>query len=141
MNMRRILIAAVLAVAALAGCQPAVVPTITAVASTTKPGCKAVTTVTGKAAPAGALVEATLERQIAPGGSWVEWKWFETTTPSEGGHIIQVPISKTTGTYSLTYMAPNISQQPTTRLRIRGVGPGSVSAVSTSWYVTRPTCS
>mgnify|MGYP007071591200 CR=1 FL=1 len=136
--MRRILVAAAVMVG-LAACQPVAV-TVTANPSTTAPACKAVTTVTGKLDPKDANREVTLQTQRASDGKWIGWKWFETATPGEGWHVIEVPVNKTTGAYSLTYLAPNTSQPATVRLRVWTTNKGQADVVSKSWYVTRPAC-
>jgi hypothetical protein len=131
--MRRILVAAAVMVG-LAACQPVAV-TVTANPSTTAPACKAVTTVTGKLTPKDANREVDLQTQRASDGKWVPWNWF--TDASDGLGIIQAPIDKATGNYSLTYLAPQHSSPATTRLRIRTTF-NQKDVVSKSWYVTRP---
>jgi len=60
---------------------------------------------------------------------------------SQGHHDIVAPVSKTTGAYSLKYLAPNLTLPSTIRLRVHAVnGPAKIDVVSTSWYVTRPSC-
>lgn len=65
---------------------------------------------------------------------------FGSTT--DGRHDITAPVSKTTGAYSLKYLAPTMQFWPASiRLRVRAYYlPSKIDAVSTSWYVTRPTC-
>jgi len=135
--MRRILIAAAMSVGVLAAtaCQPTP-PTITATPSTLRPACKEVTTVSGKATPAGVLKQVVIEVQKVD-GTWQPWKWFPTGASGEPMQVIAKSI-KLDGTYSLTY-APPIASSPTTRLRIRGTkSPSDPGVVSKSWYVSRP---
>jgi len=91
----------------------------------------------GKVAPAGQVRQVTLE--VQKNGKWQAFRWFESTTDSL--HDIVAPVSKTTGAYTIKYLAPNQVQPATIRLRVHVQhGTSNIDAVSTSWYVTRPTC-
>ena len=133
--MRRLLMALAMTGALLAanGCTPTT--TVTANPSTTKPACKAITTVTGKVTPPGTITRADLE--VQKNGVWQAFRWFESTTDSL--HDISAPVSKTTGAYTIKYLAPNLTQPATIRLRVRVHNlRAKIDTVSTSWYVTYP---
>lgn len=134
--MRRLLMALAMTGALLAanGCTPTT--TVTANPSTTKPACKAITTVTGKVTPPGTITRADLE--VQKNGKWESFYWFTDTT---GGRTdISAAVSKTTGNYSMQYLAPTPQFWPATiRLRVRVHNlRAKIDTVSTSWYVTYP---
>lgn len=139
--MRRILVALTMTGALLAAtaCQPTT--TLTATPSTTKPACKAITTVAGKLTPPNALPSVKLEYQNRQ-GQWEGWFWFRTGAPGEGRTVIEAPVNQKTGAYTLTYVAPNGAApggtSPTTiRLRMHAKRYQGPEATSQSWYVTR----
>lgn len=133
--MRRILAVGAVALGLMVatGCEPTA--TVTAVPSTTRPACRAITTVTGTVTPKSAFREVIVETQPVAGGTWRPWMWFESATDGRGA--ITASVSKNTGNYKLVYLAP--ATQATTRLRVRNGTPNGPAAVSTSWYVKRPT--
>lgn len=134
--MRRTIGAIGVALAALAllACEPA---TVTANASTLRPACKEITTVSGVGTPAKDIRNVVIEIQSAS-GTWKPWRWFRTGAPGETWEELRKAVNAD-GTYSLTYYPPQAGSG-TVRLRVRGTklvsDPGGV--VSKSWYVTAP---
>lgn len=133
--MRRILVAAAVMVGVLgvAACQPPA-PTLTATPSTLKPECEAITTVTGKLTPSTTNREVVIQTQRD--GKWINWFWWKDT--SSGKQALTAPVDKTTGAYSVAYLAPNRYEPATVRLRMHTTYNRTTSIVSKSWYVTRP---
>lgn len=134
--MRRTIGAIGVALAALAllACEPA---TVTANASTLRPACDEITTVSGVGSPAKDIRNVVIEIQSAS-GEWKPWKWFRTGASGETWVELRKSVNAD-GTYSLTYYRPRPGSG-TVRLRVRGTklvsDPGGV--VSKSWYVTAP---